>query len=223
MRMSPDRYEHLLSIVGPKLQRQKTHLREPISPSERLTLTLRYLARGESQQSLSFSFRISRTAISNILADTCEKIWDSLCDVYFQPLCSEVDWLNISDGFFSIVLTAVCDARYCFTLVNVGDFGSNNDSGILAKSSMGKRFEEQKMNVSNAESLLGYAEDNLPFFLVGNAIFSLKTWLMRPYPGNQPVITTRIYVLHKITIALKCMSYINSDLQIPAKKLQTPG
>ena len=44
-------------------------------------------------------------------------------------------------------------------------------------------------------------------------------------PGQlyQPVITTRIYVLHKITIALKFMSYINSDLPIPAKKLQTPG
>ena len=27
----------------------------------------------------------------------------------------------------------------------------------------------------------------------------------------------------KITIALKFMSYINSDLPIPAKKLQTPG
>ena len=39
----------------------------------------------------------------------------------------------------------------------------------------------------------------------------------------QPIITTRIYVLHKITIALKFMSYINSDLPIPAKKLQTPG
>ena len=39
----------------------------------------------------------------------------------------------------------------------------------------------------------------------------------------QPVITTRIYVLHKITIALKFMSYINSDVPIPAKKLQTPG
>ena len=219
--MSTDRYEHLFSIVGPKLQRQKTHLREPISPSERLTLTLRYLASGESQQSLSFSFRISRTAISNILADTCEKIWDSLCDIYVQPPRSEVDWLIISDGFledwdmvncigaidgkhvaiecpknsgslyynykgfFSIVLMAVCDARYCFTLV--GDFGSNNDSGILAKSSMGKRFEEQKMNVPNAKSLLGYAEDNLPFFLVGDEIFPLKTWLMRPYPGNLSV------------------------------------
>ena len=33
----------------------------------------------------------------------------------------------------------------------------------------------------------------------------------------QPVITTRIYVLHKVTIALKFMSYINSDCQFPRK------
>ena len=45
---------------------------------------------------------------------------------------------------------------------------------------------------------------------------------IKKYP-TQPVITTRIYVQHKITIALKFMSYINSDLQIPAKKLETPG
>ena len=68
-----------------------------MSPSERLTLSLQYLVSGESQQSLSFSFRISRTAISNILADTCEKIWDSLCDIYVQPR-SEVDWLNITEA-----------------------------------------------------------------------------------------------------------------------------
>ena len=39
----------------------------------------------------------------------------------------------------------------------------------------------------------------------------------------QPVITPRIYVLHKITIALKFMFYINFDLPIPEKKLQTPS
>ena len=38
----------------------------------------------------------------------------------------------------------------------------------------------------------------------------------------QPVITTRIYALHEITIALKFMSCVNSDLPIPAKKMQTP-
>ena len=88
-----------------------------------------------------------------------------------------------SKGFFSIVFMAVCDARHCFTLANVGDFGINNDSGILAKSSMGKRFQEQKMKVPSAKPLIGY-KGNLPYFLVGDEIFPLKTWLMRPYPGT---------------------------------------
>ena len=41
-------------------------------------------------------------------------------------------------------------------------------------------------------------------------------------PAFQPISATRIYVLHKITIELKFMSCINSDLLIPEKKLQTP-
>ena len=36
----------------------------------------------------------------------------------------------------------------------------------------------------------------------------------------QPVITNSIYALHKITIGLKFMSYINSDLPVPVKKPQ---
>ena len=44
-------------------------------------------------------------------------------------------------GFFSIVLMAECDANYCFTLFDIGSYGSNNDSGILANSEMGMRFE----------------------------------------------------------------------------------
>ena len=34
-------------------------------------------------------------------------------------------------SFFSMVFLTVCDARYCFTLVDVGGYGSNNDSGVL--------------------------------------------------------------------------------------------
>ena len=34
LRMSPDRYKQLLSIVDLELQRQRTHLHEPMSPSK---------------------------------------------------------------------------------------------------------------------------------------------------------------------------------------------
>ena len=51
----------------------------------------------------------------------------------------------------------------------------------------------------------------------------LYMFLYNDFSNYQSVITTRIYVLHKITIPLKFMSYINSDLLILVKKLQTPG
>ena len=40
-------------------------------------------------------------------------------------------------GFFSIVLLAACDVDYCFTLFVIVSYGSNNDSGVLAKSLIG--------------------------------------------------------------------------------------
>ena len=43
-------------------------------------------------------------------------------------------------GYFSTVLMAVCDANYCFSLLDVGNYGSDNDAGILADSKMGKKF-----------------------------------------------------------------------------------
>ena len=93
---------------------------------------------------------------------------------------------NRSSLNYSIVLMAVSDARYCFTLVNVVDLGSNSDSSILAKSSTGKGVEKQKMKVPNAKPVFGY-KGNLPYLLVGDEISLLKTWLMRREPsfGNQ--------------------------------------
>lgn len=46
--------------------------------------------------------------------------------------------------FFSFVLMAVCYARYYFTLVNDGDFGNNNDIGIIVKSSMRKGLKSKR-------------------------------------------------------------------------------
>lgn len=87
-------------------------------------------------------------------------------------------------GFFSQVLLAVCDARYNFILVDVGQFGSNNDSGVLSNSAMGRRFENGTMRLPNPEHKRGYTNGALPYYLVGGEIFPLKPWVMRPYPGN---------------------------------------
>ena len=47
IRMSQSDFEYLLERITPKIKKQDTHLRNAISPSERLTLTLRFLATGK--------------------------------------------------------------------------------------------------------------------------------------------------------------------------------
>ena len=50
-------------------------------------------------------------------------------------------------GYFSIILLAVCDANYCFTRFDLGQYGSNNDSGVLMKLKMNELFEKEKLNI----------------------------------------------------------------------------
>ena len=73
--MTPERFEHLLSVVGARIK-----TRETIGPAERLTLTLRCLASGNDQQSLSFSHRIGKATVSNIIHKTLTAIRSVLKD-----------------------------------------------------------------------------------------------------------------------------------------------
>ena len=65
--MSPEMFEHLLSLVSPFISKRATRMREPMSKAERLTLTLRFLGSGDDQPSLAFSFRIGRTTDGNCI------------------------------------------------------------------------------------------------------------------------------------------------------------
>lgn len=81
---------------------------------------------------------------------------------------------------------AICDARYIFTLVDIGSYGSNNDSGVFRHSEIGKAFFNNEMNLPLPHAIqeaptLG----KIPYFLVGDEAFPLQTWLMRPFPGRE--------------------------------------
>ena len=82
-----------------------------------------------------------------------------------------------------MILLTVCDARYCFSFVDIGEYGSNNDSGVLKNSNMGKMFDRNQMGVPDSELIEG-TNYELPYFLVSDEIFPLQNWLMRPYSGK---------------------------------------
>ena len=96
-------------------------------------------------------------------------------------------------GFFSIVLMAICDANYCFTMFDLGQYGSNNDSGILANSEMGQMLDNDLLNVPEDSKLTDNHEETLPYFLLGDEIFPLKKWLMRLFPGKNATEEERIH------------------------------
>ena len=77
-RMSPESLDYLSHLVAPYIKKSKTKFRDPISPVVRLAITLRYLASGESQQSLSWSYRVGRITVSKIIRETCDVIWKVL-------------------------------------------------------------------------------------------------------------------------------------------------
>ena len=87
-------------------------------------------------------------------------------------------------GFFSIVLLAICDANYCFTVVDIGQYSSNDDRGVLAYSIIGKNFAEKRMGLPEGRHVPGFLYNPLPYYLVGDEIFPLKTWLIKPCPGK---------------------------------------
>ena len=47
-------------------------------------------------------------------------------------------------NFHSIVLMSVCDAKYCFTLVDVGGYGHDNDASILNDLSLAKCLKMER-------------------------------------------------------------------------------
>lgn len=80
LRMDPSVYKELLEKVTPYIEKQNTLMRDAISPDERLSVTLRYLATGESYESLKFQSYISTASLSNIIIETCEALIKVLKD-----------------------------------------------------------------------------------------------------------------------------------------------
>ncbi|KAM3849873.1 uncharacterized protein ACN63O_020368 [Diretmus argenteus] len=97
-RLSRDQFDGVLAVVGPTITRQDTTYRRAISPAERLSICLRYLATGDSYQSLAYQFRVGVTTVSCIVPDVAKAIWDGFVDKY-MAMPQEEEWMAIAQEF----------------------------------------------------------------------------------------------------------------------------
>ena len=73
-------------------------MRQPISAEEKLAATLRFLATGESYQSLQYQFRISRSTIGLFIPKVCEVIYEVLQQEYFSIPTTEKEWIDLANA-----------------------------------------------------------------------------------------------------------------------------
>ena len=97
--MSQERFEHLLRLVAPYITKKPCQFRDPIPPAERLMSTLRYMASGESQQSISLSFRMGRKTVSRVVRECNVGIWNALHEEYLSPPKATQNWQDVAQEF----------------------------------------------------------------------------------------------------------------------------
>lgn len=93
-----------------------------------------------------------------------------------------------------MVLLAICDSNYCFTIIDVGSFGKESDCNIFKQCSFGKKLYSDKVNFPR-DKCLPKDKNNVPqrFVLVGDEAFALSKHLLRPFPGRTLNVERKIF------------------------------
>lgn len=79
-RMSATDFEHFITELGPLITKKDTNMRESIPIQERLAVTLRFLATGDSFISLSYLFKFSAQTVSRCVQEVCRALNNKLKD-----------------------------------------------------------------------------------------------------------------------------------------------
>ena len=79
------------------------------------------------------------------------------------------------------MMLVVYDGRYCFTFVDIAAYGGTNDASILSSSAIGNIVENTLLGIPGPSP---YTNQSLSFVVLGDDIFPLGPWLMKPLLGK---------------------------------------
>ena len=102
MRMDRHLFTAILQSITGNISKQDTRCRLAIPPSERLAVTLRYLATGESFTSLHFQFRMGKSTIAQMIPEVCNAIFTCLKDEFLKTPTTTNQWKTISEQYFNM-------------------------------------------------------------------------------------------------------------------------
>jgi len=89
----------------------------------------------------------------------------------------------------------------------IGSYGRDNDAAVFSQTEFAMGFENGNFPVPELSSVGGYM---LPYVLVGDEIFPLKIWLMKPSPGKSQ---TEIQAIYNYRLS-RCRRIVENSLGI---------
>ncbi|CAN7946872.1 unnamed protein product, partial [Ixodes pacificus] len=99
IRMDTATFEELLGKVRPLIVKQDTPFRQAIPAGERLAITLRYLATGETFASTGFQFRRGHNTVSKIVHEVCIAMYEVLAPDFIKLPSTPGEWRQVARGF----------------------------------------------------------------------------------------------------------------------------
>ena len=100
-----------------------------------------------------------------------------------KPKKSGSEYFNYK-GYFSLVLLTLVNAEYKFLWVSVGASGSSSDAQTFNRSKLRRNIENGTLGLPPPEPL-GPGGPDLHYFLLGDDVFALVPWLVKPYSRRQ--------------------------------------
>ena len=99
LRVDPVLFEELVERLTPYLKKKDTRLRKSIPVGLKVACTLRHLASGDSYASLSFSFRVSPSALCIFIPQVCQAIIDCYQREVLKCPKTPEEWKEVAEGF----------------------------------------------------------------------------------------------------------------------------
>lgn len=96
-------------------------------------------------------------------------------------------------GIYSVILFAMVDADYRFTYIDVSGNGSSSDAQIYNESDLHRGLDQNRIHAFPQPDPLPNDHQDVPYFIIGDDAFSLRTYLMKPYSTRNLTHEERIF------------------------------
>ena len=97
--MSPERFQHLLTLLGPFIAKQPWRSQKLISEAERSMLTFKIPCYWRFPAVAVLCIQDWKSNVSHILRETLQAIWDAVKKEYLAPPSTSADWIHIAKKY----------------------------------------------------------------------------------------------------------------------------